>query len=277
MTDIAKGLPQYPTLQGVRLKETAGIAGADAGVSAGFINFLGVDDPATCWGFNVKKPFFQTGYPDQRFVATEPAFGITVEGNVTYGGNRQIEWNADFLDASGATTKRCFLYYQRVTTPFDNSWQFFCNRVSCYKQDMVTAVFAVDTVGGVTYIEAPSEQAAYNFVFRQAAGGLTTGKYDGIKWTITGVGDIGSIKLKHYSSGATGFSFSTSQNTGIFEIIGGAAGAIQIGNLNTNLIGFYGTPAVAKPTIVGSKVANPALASLLTALAAQGLLVDSTT
>lgn len=41
--------------------------------------------------------------------------------------------------------------------------------------------------------------------------------------------------------------------------------------------GFYGTTPVTKPTVTGSRAANAALASLLTALASQGLLVDSST
>jgi hypothetical protein len=42
-------------------------------------------------------------------------------------------------------------------------------------------------------------------------------------------------------------------------------------------VGFNNTPPVPKPTITGSKGGNVALASLLTALAAMGLLTDSTT
>ena len=42
-------------------------------------------------------------------------------------------------------------------------------------------------------------------------------------------------------------------------------------------IGFYGTAPIAKPTVAGAKGSNAALASLLTALAAFGLVTDSTT
>jgi len=42
-------------------------------------------------------------------------------------------------------------------------------------------------------------------------------------------------------------------------------------------VGFYGTAPVAKPTVTGSKGGNVALASLLTALAGLGLIVDNTT
>lgn len=40
-------------------------------------------------------------------------------------------------------------------------------------------------------------------------------------------------------------------------------------------IGFFGTPKIAKQTITGSRGGNVALASLLTKLAALGLIVDS--
>lgn len=39
--------------------------------------------------------------------------------------------------------------------------------------------------------------------------------------------------------------------------------------------GFYGTAAVAKPTVTGSRAGNAALTSLLTALASQGLITNS--
>jgi hypothetical protein len=42
-------------------------------------------------------------------------------------------------------------------------------------------------------------------------------------------------------------------------------------------LGFNGTAPVAKPTVTGSKAANAALASLITALANYGLIVDTTT
>jgi hypothetical protein len=45
----------------------------------------------------------------------------------------------------------------------------------------------------------------------------------------------------------------------------------------TTGIGFYGAPEHAKPTITGAKGGNAALTSLLTQLAALGLVTDSTT
>lgn len=52
-------------------------------------------------------------------------------------------------------------------------------------------------------------------------------------------------------------------------------GGISLGTAGQ--MGFNGSAAVAKPTITGSRGGNAALASLLTALALYGLIVDSTT
>jgi hypothetical protein len=46
-------------------------------------------------------------------------------------------------------------------------------------------------------------------------------------------------------------------------------------NGSAPLLGFYGAGAVARPTVTGSRGGNAALASLLTALAGQGLITDS--
>ena len=43
------------------------------------------------------------------------------------------------------------------------------------------------------------------------------------------------------------------------------------------MVGFLGAAAVTRPTVSGSRGANAALASLLTALATLGLITDSTT
>lgn len=64
------------------------------------------------------------------------------------------------------------------------------------------------------------------------------------------------------------------------------AGALNLGptsatsvimGRNGQSIGFYGSAGTAKPTVTGSKGANAALTSLMTALAGFGLVVDSTT
>jgi hypothetical protein len=59
--------------------------------------------------------------------------------------------------------------------------------------------------------------------------------------------------MKIYTSGGTGHSFAGPNEQ----------------------LGFFGATPVAKPNVTGSKGANAALTSLLTALASLGLLTDS--
>jgi len=58
---------------------------------------------------------------------------------------------------------------------------------------------------------------------------------------------------------------------------GGVAIEFEAGFKTNGNVGFYGTTPVAKPTVTGSRGGNAALASLLTSLAAFGLLTDSST
>lgn len=53
-------------------------------------------------------------------------------------------------------------------------------------------------------------------------------------------------------------------------------GQVKVG-LAADNVGFYGTNPIAKPTVTGAKGGNVALASVLTTLAALGLVTDSTT
>lgn len=66
----------------------------------------------------------------------------------------------------------------------------------------------------------------------------------------------------------------------VLDTSGGNAyspGATQRFAWNNTGIGFYTTAPVAKPTVTGSKAANAALTSLMTALSNLGLVTDSTT
>jgi hypothetical protein len=62
------------------------------------------------------------------------------------------------------------------------------------------------------------------------------------------------------------------KGTGTLVLGGGSANQLQVSDTG---LGFYGTAPQAKPTITGSRGGNAALASLLTALAAQGLITNS--
>ena len=62
--------------------------------------------------------------------------------------------------------------------------------------------------------------------------------------------------------------------TGVSTITMGGSGGLQFGTMS---LGFQGATPVAKPTVTGSRGGNAALASLLTALASMGLVIDSST
>jgi hypothetical protein len=74
--------------------------------------------------------------------------------------------------------------------------------------------------------------------------------------------------------GASGSVFAVTNSSGDNVLLMGGSGDV---NLQGGL-GLFGTPAVSsKPSVTGSRGGNPALASLLTALASYGLVTDSTT
>jgi hypothetical protein len=72
------------------------------------------------------------------------------------------------------------------------------------------------------------------------------------------------------SPGSTG-------GTDIVMLPSGSGNIVFAANVSMQRPGFNGTAPVAKPAVTGSRGGNAALASLLTAIAATGLLTDSTT
>lgn len=87
------------------------------------------------------------------------------------------------------------------------------------------------------------------------------------------------LPVRTLSDGSTvtpQYSFNNETTIGLYRVgagIVGISGKLQVsGNLGVN-----GTTPIAKPTVTGSRAANAALASLLTALANYGLITDSTT
>jgi hypothetical protein len=55
------------------------------------------------------------------------------------------------------------------------------------------------------------------------------------------------------------------------------SGGTMTGALNMATVGFNGTTAIAKPTVVGACAGNTATKALLTTLSNYGLVIDSTT
>ena len=59
------------------------------------------------------------------------------------------------------------------------------------------------------------------------------------------------------------------------DVVLGSTTGTRIGTATGQKLGFYGATAVVKPTVTGSKSANAALASLVSALVSLGLIIDS--
>lgn len=80
------------------------------------------------------------------------------------------------------------------------------------------------------------------------------------------------LVLRAASGSGADFLLQTGAGVNIALVLPGTTSWVFLGN-----VGFNATAAIAKPTVTGSRGANAALASLLTALAAYGLVVDSST
>lgn len=95
-----------------------------------------------------------------------------------------------------------------------------------------------------------------------------------------GIGDVVQANIRGFFKGVD----ATSSNYALFANSSAGTNLFWVRNDGAVLlsksggaVGFYGSTPAAKPTVTGSRSANAALASLLTALAGLGLLVDSST
>lgn len=144
-----------------------------------------------------------------------------------------------------------------------------------------TVVFNNLTVNGTVLVSLAGSQA----LTVQATGATVVSKEKN-------VGDANFIEYRNSAGtrrGILGYSGSSSDNMTLTNET--ATGNLVLGanNLPTltldaaqdakfrGSVGFNNTAPVAKPTITGARASNAALASLLTALAATGILTDSTT
>jgi hypothetical protein len=134
---------------------------------------------------------------------------------------------------------------------------------------------ARNDAGGYTFLGQASFLARENVT--ATAGGSSF---------IVSVPDIGTVSAKAVATfrggGASIAEWLPNQTT--FRIFAGStqgdlrgsAGSLRL-MWNETGLGFFGTAAIAKPAATGSRGGNAALASLLTQLAALGLITDSTT
>lgn len=98
--------------------------------------------------------------------------------------------------------------------------------------------------------------------------GITFNKVGGAQWLLYRPTNDNALYLRDQVGGKMALTFSTGPGvTGLMTV----NNALQV----MGSVGFYGTYPVPKPIVSGAKGSNAALASLLTALAAQGLITDS--
>lgn len=113
----------------------------------------------------------------------------------------------------------------------------------------------------------------------------TSGSTRALGSNVSGTGGYG---MELSLSGTTGYlqSYDRTGSAYLAMIIRGLSIALNPNNVNNINLGvsagaptegFFGTAAIVKPTVTGSRAGNAALASFLTALANLGLIVNSTT
>jgi hypothetical protein len=104
-------------------------------------------------------------------------------------------------------------------------------------------------------------------------------KGTGVNWSPETTPWVGSAVTSGSSTGVHQHSWAM-EGGGTITLTGNntiACNATRIGTNNTETIGFWGATPIARPTVTGAKAGNAALTSLITQLAAAGLITDSTT
>ena len=103
---------------------------------------------------------------------------------------------------------------------------------------------------------------------------------DAIASDVANGSEDGRLEFSVKDGGAIGTSVYMTMTGGIGTVINSSltvSGSVtKIGTGTTQKIGFWGATPVTRPTVTGSRGGNAALASLLTALANEGLITNST-
>lgn len=104
---------------------------------------------------------------------------------------------------------------------------------------------------------------------------FTTGAFARTALIITGAAGNDSYPQLDMGSGAAFLSAKGGTNA-VLRLAGNGTGGVDVGAVGGR-VGFYGATTVAKQTVTGAKGGNVALANLMTALNALGIVTDSTT
>lgn len=146
-------------------------------------------------------------------------------------------------------------------------------------------------VGGVYVPDGTALAATFGFTTFPSSGmymiasgrvGITSNGVATARFDAAGItAEQGALNSLDGTAALPGHTFTNDTTTGAYlDGVGGlglSAGGSANLRLGLNTMAFYGGAPVAKPTILGSRAGNLALTNLLTALALQGLLTNSTT
>lgn len=129
-------------------------------------------------------------------------------------------------------------------------------------------LFAIDASGDVT------SAGGGNFT-----AGVLAGYYDtnSSNWNVDNTGAMFCYSASQFQADVTfGSGITMNIGDGINMVLGTTTG-LKIGTGTNQLIGFYNSTPIVKPTVNGAKAGNAALTSLCTQLANLGLITNSTT
>ena len=213
-----------------------------------------------------------------------PKLNITQKAQMDQAGIRamlQIEQWANNLQAAGSG-------YASLTGPGQTTSPGELTQQGDFVVDSNSTV-GIDLNATTGPIDISSTSSTHGIVIQSNGGGtggivIDDAGTDGITITETGVlGNSAGINVTDTTtggvnilgSGAGGVTITGSVGNGLN--LSGGGGGIFIGTSSFDDVGFFGQTPANRPTVTGSRGGNAALASLLTALATLGLIVDSST
>ncbi len=208
------------------------------------------------------------------------------EGNGAYMGGYATSWQLEqvMFDVNG---KNGLLDFSTGTVKIGCRWTSNSQRVNGLYNDMSVCR---RYMGGVSNLNTSGNQVIGGFWDlggngnKPAHGIDSVGPYgirgNGVQWnpdkslwTVNAITSSGVCSIFQHSfvvEGGNTITFAQN-NTLAFDSTTGT----RIGGASTQKIGFWGATPVVRPTVTGSRGGNAAVASLLTQLAAAGLIVDS--
>jgi hypothetical protein len=216
------------------------------------VNRQGRKGDALCIGFDIQK---------------------TRTGSGDTGGVGGMEGSVQWVDQTGTVAQRQHMIIGfGESTGGESSGKGF----GYYSESRAGVWYSAYAVG--TYDEIGASTHGYNYAITATTSRMAANSYFKVVGDTPLVGRPGDI-VQGTSTNAITLHTDGSAGWAILDSIGSQLIAVKSGgNLAVTAgVGFNGATPLAKPTITGSRGSNAAVASLLTALAAYGLIIDSTT